>query len=1585
MRALHLNIDSMVNVIRTALIVMSFSLGLFTESSAQTAANTPVRNEAKALYQFRSRPADTVRTNTVIFTVLDAPNFELRIGNRDTLTFGKDTVVLRFVYTNVGNKTADSAVVQGILPPAGMRFVPGSTGGTIDGGTVSWLIRNIAAGASDSVKVKVVVDSTLVVNTQLQMQADISWQSSSVTASRTFVIATLPKLALNIVPLDSVVGSGRSTSFRIVVSNIGNTAALSTVVYDTISALGAYVSSSPAADSLSASKRLVKWQLGSVQAFSTRSITVTLGVEANNGHAVLSNAAVVNASNIPERVPAANSLPIVPILPKSIAITPDPEFIFGQAGKDSSRITVIVKDSTGALMPDGTPVQFTTSLGTFSNGSTAVAASVINGMAIATLRSFDVSNDILPARIDAVAGVPSIGTVHDTASVHFYPGAVTGIVVNGIVRVPFAGAIARVSNSIGAIIGADTTGIDGRFFVPLRKDVAKYTLEILVIDKFGDTIRTNSDIDPTRFPLPPIVIPNIISGRIEYKVTGQPVPAKNVRVFLDSLGVPPSIRPNRNARNRPVLSQLASVRVRQSVTDEKGKFKFENLKPAKYVISLDSVEFPNFNAFTFLTDTASGTFTINLSLQVVLDSAITFTAQAPPTVNAGDTLKLSLRIGNEGTAEHRSITLTDTLSPYVSFVSAEKGSFAAATFDSLTRIVQWTRDTLRPLSADSVVLHLAVAQNIPDRTQLRNRVWFASNIRTQSAAAPTTVRSIGQIVFDNAFIMPNDTIVAGDSILHVFRFRNIGTDSLRNIRIVDTLFSAGTVGISMPKGSHDSLRVIDSISTIYIDALAPGARDSVTQKLLTDFALRNGTTVASHAYVMKDDSILAMQDIIFVVNEHPNLPSFLSIVKSANKKVAEIGDIVTYQVQINNQSPQGIRSIGVYDMLPYAFRYVRNSARFNGRPVEPFQDRALNQLTWSIPDTIPASKSVTLVYQLAIGADAMESEGLNTAYASATAGAGTVLVSSASQWQVTVRPGVFSEKGLIIGKVFYDDDRNTFQDAGESGVKGIELWMEDGTRITTGDDGKFSLPEVKPGQHVLRVNERTLPPQISLLPGNNAFANDPVSRFVRVTEGGIAKANFYLKRTLSDSIQQTIAKVNKLIVVRQVKPKYLYEDTLRRMRMDTVTMFVSFNYSGNRALGSLVISDKLDERFTIVPGSATFNGKRINPITEDGVVRWKVGEGPAAFRGVVRYKAVIGTMPPMRTRLLSYSTVSAMSVDSIMVETSKARTENEVVDTMRNRIETSDMTTATSDPRLTNHLSDSVSLYAGDEAYFKTSLFIDPRKKVTEARIVDSIPSVFIVSDRTVSVNGVPVPLKNMTTRIRSLALSSASRMPGGNEELDFLRITSIDLTELLRGGRNEITYSARLQHVKRDTMYQKHTFATVIDDDGDTTFLHSRNARILVHAGNASMELPLETTYVDIPRPTVRVEEKVVEAVKLVESLRSGGTSPVVMEGITFELSKATLTGDSKVVLDNIAQLLLKNGDIRIQINGYTDNTGNAAANRKMSLNRAKEVALYLISKGIASDRLLPQGYGPANPIASNKTEEGRAKNRRVEFAPLH
>lgn len=106
------------------------------------------------------------------------------------------------------------------------------------------------------------------------------------------------------------------------------------------------------------------------------------------------------------------------------------------------------------------------------------------------------------------------------------------------------------------------------------------------------------------------------------------------------------------------------------------------------------------------------------------------------------------------------------------------------------------------------------------------------------------------------------------------------------------------------------------------------------------------------------------------------------------------------------------------------------------------------------------------------------------------------------------------------------------------------------------------------------------------------------------------------------------------------------------------------------------------------------------------------------------------------------------------------------------------------------------------------------------------------------------------------------------------------------------------------------------------------------------------------------------------------------VVDGINFREGSDTLTDKSIIVLADIAETLREYPDIRIIIRAHTDNRGDAAGNLQLSKRRAIAVARYLIGASISGSRLMPKAYGESQPRVSNQTAQGRAANRRVEFA---
>lgn len=105
---------------------------------------------------------------------------------------------------------------------------------------------------------------------------------------------------------------------------------------------------------------------------------------------------------------------------------------------------------------------------------------------------------------------------------------------------------------------------------------------------------------------------------------------------------------------------------------------------------------------------------------------------------------------------------------------------------------------------------------------------------------------------------------------------------------------------------------------------------------------------------------------------------------------------------------------------------------------------------------------------------------------------------------------------------------------------------------------------------------------------------------------------------------------------------------------------------------------------------------------------------------------------------------------------------------------------------------------------------------------------------------------------------------------------------------------------------------------------------------------------------------------------------------GITFDVGKATIKPESMGEINRIVRLMNENPALKFSVEGHTDSTGSAAGNQTLSESRAQAIVAKLVEQGIAADRLTAAGKGQNTPIADNATDEGRAKNRRVEFVKI-
>jgi uncharacterized repeat protein (TIGR01451 family) len=207
-----------------------------------------------------------------------------------------------------------------------------------------------------------------------------------------------------------------------------------------------------------------------------------------------------------------------------------------------------------------------------------------------------------------------------------------------------------------------------------------------------------------------------------------------------------------------------------------------------------------------------------------------------------------------------------------------------------------------------------------------------------------------------------------------------------------------------------------------------------------------------------------------------NLPIFpqrdLSISKIADRAAAALGDRVVFTLQFGNAGPDPLDATRIVDTLPPGLIYAPHTARLDGVPDEPVREGS--QLVWSLPklDTTHALVYATVVSQGATpGANVT-----NVASIAAYSLNDPKPLTARADASVAIVGGVLDGRITITGRVYLDRNESGRFDRGDWGLSGVRIYLEDGESVVTDDFGRFTFPAARPGIHVLRLDESTLPP-----------------------------------------------------------------------------------------------------------------------------------------------------------------------------------------------------------------------------------------------------------------------------------------------------------------------------------------------------------------------------------------------------------------------------------------------------------------------------------------------------------------------------
>jgi len=253
----------------------------------------------------------------------------------------------------------------------------------------------------------------------------------------------------------------------------------------------------------------------------------------------------------------------------------------------------------------------------------------------------------------------------------------------------------------------------------------------------------------------------------------------------------------------------------------------------------------------------------------------------------------------------------------------------------------------------------------------------------------------------------------------------------------------------------------------------------------------------------------------------------IQLIKTGDRSAAEPGDIVVYRLTAKNLSSTVVVNPEIRDELPLGFQYVDGSIRaeIGGNAVTVQVDRNGRSLTFRPNASLPRASdnlNLNLVYAAQVTNDAIRGTGINRAsIAGVRADNQQIVRSGPVSHLLRIRPGILSDCGTLIGRVFVDKNFDGEQQAGEPGVPNAVIYMDDGNRIVTDANGLYSLSSVLSGSRTLAI-DLTSVPGYTLAPNLYFIERNSQSRLVRLAPGGLGRVNFAVTPTargLSDAKQ----------------------------------------------------------------------------------------------------------------------------------------------------------------------------------------------------------------------------------------------------------------------------------------------------------------------------------------------------------------------------------------------------------------------------------------------------------------------------------
>lgn len=325
--------------------------------------------------------------------------------------------------------------------------------------------------------------------------------------------------------------------------------------------------------------------------------------------------------------------------------------------------------------------------------------------------------------------------------------------------------------------------------------------------------------------------------------------------------------------------------------------------------------------------------------------------------------------------------------------------------------------------------------------------------------------------------------------------------------------------IHPPSNSIYSERRIRIVITGRNDSVVSYSATSVDGKAISASDNRTSETGTIN---IQDAERLGLKLNIFSFDSQVCQSQEVQIVKTGDRATAQPGDTVVYRVAVKNLSSAALNNVVLTDTLPLGFNFVPKSVRgqIGSTPVTIATTHSGRTVTFraegaSLPSNSNNEQVLNIVYAAVLTADAARGDGENSAIVNGQRADNNQSVKDGPAiHKLRIDPGILSDCGTLIGRVFVDKNFDGEQQKGEPGVPNAVIFMDDGNRITTDPNGLFSVANVISGYRTGVLDLSSLP-GYTLAPNRRFIERNSQSRLVHLEPGGLVRMNFGVTPTFA--------------------------------------------------------------------------------------------------------------------------------------------------------------------------------------------------------------------------------------------------------------------------------------------------------------------------------------------------------------------------------------------------------------------------------------------------------------------------------------